>query len=762
MLSLQKKKKTGNMKKSEIAINEIEKKFNLSEEFRIVLEYGFRSLLDEDYPAYELDEKYMLKSILDNKDCQALKAIRGCSTTSTMLTLQDYLANKLQSQQINTINDKKDKKLSDEVSDILSKCQSALGQISTLDYLLLCLSISNGETNVILNTCGISADSVINGMSTNKNIAGYAAKKDLKNLIQKETERSVKHDNGSFAEKVFDKYEDDGTKPLISEQTLNSAIPVLNSKENNNLLIIGEHGIGKTYNSVNIPLYLKEKRTVLSLNVKKLLKVLTSMQDMGINETLNKIIKSLKNGNCIVIFDDIDKFDNMGIGGGNFQTDTTFLKTWITNILDEEGIPTISTINVEEYTKKRDKDMTFFNKFIPLTLYEPSKAVCEEILKRKLPTLNPDNNIIVKDEIIRSLIGTKISGTTKNPLLSIKMLDLALSVAKNNDEKELSPKSIEMAGNILKDDPNTTFVDLKKFEEQMNSEVIGQENAISEISKSIIRRNVLKLKHNRPASFLFIGESGVGKTFVAKNIAKYAFGGENRMIRLDMGEFSESHSISKLIGTPPGYIGFEEGGKLTNEVRKNGQCVILLDEIEKAHDVIFNSLLQMIDEGRMTDGKGVTVDFSGCIVIMTSNIGIRRASEFKHNIGFVEKENNEGDIINTELKKKFAPEFLNRLDNIVMFNKLTDDNLKSISKNNLKKLADNLRNEMGISTNITDNVIDFIANEAINDEKTGARKINLIIASKIENSIAEYLLDNPCANNITIDYDQDNKKIAIS
>ena len=162
------------MKKSEIAINEIEKKFNLSEEFRIVLEYGFRSLLDEDYPAYELDEKYMLKSILDNKDCQALKAIRGCSTTSTMLTLQDYLANKLQSQQINTINDKKDKKLSDEVSDILSKCQSALGQISTLDYLLLCLSISNGETNVILNTCGISADSVINGMSTNKNIAGYA------------------------------------------------------------------------------------------------------------------------------------------------------------------------------------------------------------------------------------------------------------------------------------------------------------------------------------------------------------------------------------------------------------------------------------------------------------------------------------------------------------------------------------------------------------------------------------------------------------
>jgi len=287
---------------------------------------------------------------------------------------------------------------------------------------------------------------------------------------------------------------------------------------------------------------------------------------------------------------------------------------------------------------------------------------------------------------------------------------------------------------------------LSSLDENLSSKVIGQKEAVSKISKAI-RRNRLGIKDpSKPiGSFIFLGSTGGGKTYLAKQLAKEIFGSEENLIRVDMSEFQEKHTISRLIGSPPGYIGHDEGGQLTEQVKNKPYSVILFDEIEKANKDVFSTLLQVLDDGHLTDGLGRKINFKNCVIIMTSNIGVRKFQDFGTGVGFKTstntyiEEEQKRDILKKELQKFFAPEFLNRIDEVIVFNTLKEEEVKQIVKLEIDKLINRLQ---GLNYNITcdEKVLELISKVGF-DETYGARPIKRAIQDKIEDFISEEVLN---------------------
>jgi ATP-dependent Clp protease ATP-binding subunit ClpC len=281
------------------------------------------------------------------------------------------------------------------------------------------------------------------------------------------------------------------------------------------------------------------------------------------------------------------------------------------------------------------------------------------------------------------------------------------------------------------------------LEQTLNDLVIGQSEAVGKISKAI-RRNRVGIKDpNKPiGSFIFLGSTGVGKTFLAKKLAKEIFGSEDNMIRVDMSEYQEKHTISRLIGSPPGYVGHEEGGQLTEQVKNKPYSVILFDEIEKANKDIFSTLLQMLDDGHITDSLGRKINFKNCLIIMTSNIGVKKLQDFGSGVGFKKsnyvEEEQKRDILKKELSKFFAPEFLNRIDDVVIFNSLKENDIDKIVKLEIDKLIKRLE-YMKYNVSYDESVIKFISKVGF-DEHYGARPIKRAIQDKIEDLISEKIL----------------------
>jgi ATP-dependent Clp protease ATP-binding subunit ClpC len=310
---------------------------------------------------------------------------------------------------------------------------------------------------------------------------------------------------------------------------------------------------------------------------------------------------------------------------------------------------------------------------------------------------------------------------------------------------------------------------LRKMADEMRGMVVGQDEAIGKVVKAIQRNRVGLKDPKKPiGTFIFLGPTGVGKTELARALARHMFDSEDALIRIDMSEYMEKFTVSRLIGAPPGYVGYEEGGQLTERVRRKPYSVILLDEIEKAHPDIYNILLQVLDDGQLTDGLGRKVDFKNTLIIMTSNIGVRQLKDFGEGVGFAtqarvqnQDEANKA-VIEKALKRTFSPEFLNRIDDIVIFNSLTKEHIFQIIDILMKGVMKRLTN-LGFSLELTEDAKSFIADKGY-DQQFGARPLHRAIQKYLEDPLAEEILNmNIKAGDVLqADLDKENGKLIFS
>ena len=412
--------------------------------------------------------------------------------------------------------------------------------------------------------------------------------------------------------------------------------------------------------------------------------------------------------------------------------------------------------------------------------YLPDKAIDlidEGASKVRLAAMTSPGNVKELEDKVKALENEKASAVNEQDFERAaklrdeqKAVQEQLDAAKKNWQEKQKDNcgevDAETIAEIVSDWTGIPVVQLTKeeserllnMEQVLHERVVGQNEAVTSIAKAIRRGRVGLKDPKRPVgSFIFLGPTGVGKTELCKALAQAMFGDENAMLRLDMSEYMEKHTVSKLIGSPPGYVGFDEGGQLTEKVRRKPYSVVLFDEIEKAHPDVFNMLLQILEDGRLTDSQGRTVDFKNTVIIMTSNVGARLITDKQKSLGFTQesKEAKQEDIrslVLGELKKVFRPEFLNRVDDIIVFNKLTQDEIKQIAGKMLDTLAKRLE-AMHIDITFTDAAVTAIADKGF-DDSYGARPLRRAIQSEIEDALSEKMLDGEVSENshVTCDY----------
>jgi len=462
----------------------------------------------------------------------------------------------------------------------------------------------------------------------------------------------------------------------------------------------------------------------------------------------------------------------------NIEKDSALTRRFQTVMVEETTVD--ETINIlkqikpvyEEFHKVRYSDevieacVKLSNRFITDRFF-PDKAVdiFDEVGSRVYI-----NNQTIPEDIVK--IETEIENIKSEKIKVVKTQEYEKAVGLRDKEKKLLKDLNKIKEKWERDTKNDRFdvslddvgdvitsitgVPVKKLSENdnnrllkmndvLNSKVIGQEHAVDDIVKAIKRNRVGLQNESKPNGvFLFLGSSGVGKTHLTKELAEYLFGTKDSFIRIDMSEYMESFNVSRLIGSPPGYVGHEQGGQLTEKVRRKPYSVILLDEIEKAHPDVFNLLLQVFDDGILTDGLGRTINFKNTIIIMTSNIGVRKIQTFGNGIGFSTKTDvdNQNEInkqiIEKELQKSLPPEFINRIDNIVTFNNLSKEDIKRVIKLNIENLINKLNN-LGYKIKIFDTAYNFLIERGYN-QIYGARPLNRAIQKYIEDPISDEII----------------------
>jgi len=401
---------------------------------------------------------------------------------------------------------------------------------------------------------------------------------------------------------------------------------------------------------------------------------------------------------------------------------------------------------------------------VHITNIEVPKQILE--LERKLEEVRESKNVVVKKQKYEE--AAKLRDDEKN-------LEKQLGVAQENWEVESKKHKVTVTEDNVADVVSMMTgvpvnriaqTEIKKLAElpmRIKAKVIGQDDAVNKVVKAIQRNRAGLKDPNKPiGSFIFLGQTGVGKTQLAKVLARELFDNEDTLIRIDMSEYMEKFAISRLIGAPPGYIGYEEGGQLTEKVRRKPYAVILLDEVEKAHPDVFNMLLQVLDDGYLTDSLGRKIDFRNTIIIMTSNIGSRKLKDFGQGVGFgtaakrSQLDDNTKSVIENALKKAFAPEFLNRIDDVVIFNSLERDDIQKIIDIELSKLYERIHH-IGYSLSLSDKAKDFIADKGF-DKAYGARPLNRAIQKYIEDALAEEIITSNLSEGDKIFMDLDEVK----
>lgn len=414
------------------------------------------------------------------------------------------------------------------------------------------------------------------------------------------------------------------------------------------------------------------------------------------------------------------------------------------DVLDEAGASANVDAELPDHIKKMEEKLVVLNE-------EKMTVVREQIYEKAAELRDKEKKLI--DSLEKAKIAWKEDLDKNRPVISVDTVLSVISTMTGIPLNKISSKETKRLANMDKD---------------INEKIIGQEEAVVNISKAI-KRNRLGIKDvKKPiGSFIFLGPTGVGKTYLAKLLAEFVFGDPEAMVRVDMSEYMEKFSVSRLIGPPPGYVGYDQGGQLTEKVRRKPYSVILFDEIEKAHDDVFNLLLQLLDEGQLTDGLGRKVNFKNTLIIMTSNIGVKEISEFGRGVGFninsqASNDQRSHDIIQKALKKKFKPEFLNRLDDTIIFNSLTKENIEKIIHLEIAKLEASIV-ENGYKIKIDNKAIDYLC-EVGYDIQYGARPLGRAIQKYVTDNVCDEILNERISvgQTIIVTYDKGTDKIIVT
>ena len=605
--------------------------------------------------------------------------------------------------------------------------------------------------------------------------------------------------------------------PVVGrEEEMYRLMQVLSRRTKNNPCLIGEPGVGKTavveglaqrIAAGVVPEKMKDKR-IYTLDLPGM--IAGSKYRGEFEERMKGLISEVEsNGNIILFLDEIHTM--IGAGGAEGAIDASGI---LKPSLARGELQLIGATTITEYRKYIEKDAALERRFQPVSVEEPSKEQCLEILKGLKGRYESHHKVLIRDEALEAAVSMSERYITDRNLpdkaidvldescskVSLKgykvpenltALDLRLKELEKQKEESIKNGCFEEASLLQKEQeeaekkseqlkkrfqkktsssqPEVTEEDiaevvsswtkipvqklaesdtdrLKKLESVLHQRVIGQEEAVKAVARAVKRGRVGLKDPKRPiGSFLFLGPTGVGKTELSKALAEAMFGNEESMIRVDMSEYMEKHSVSKMIGSPPGYVGHEEGGQLSDQVRTHPYSVLLFDEIEKAHPDVFNILLQVLDDGHITDSKGRKIDFSNTVIIMTSNAGAKAIIEPKK-LGFAAKDDPAGDYkrmkqnVMDEVKQIFRPEFLNRIDEIIVFHALEKTHMKKIVTLMCRDFTKRIEDQMDIRLTLRESAKALIAEKGT-DAKYGARPLRRALQTELEDKLAEEILN---------------------
>ena len=613
------------------------------------------------------------------------------------------------------------------------------------------------------------------------------------------------------------------------EKEIERAIQILSRRTKNNPVFIGDPGVGKTSVAEGLAINISSGNVPDNLIGKVLYtldmgSMLAGAKYRGeFEERMKQVIDEVaKNGNIILFIDELHTI----IGAGSTGESTIDASNILKPALSRGDIQIIGATTIDEYRKHIEKDSALERRFQPVLITEPTKEETIEILKGLREKYEGHHNVKITDEAIVAAVDLAIryipdrflpdkaidlidesasrvrlreNSLQKNSISTDKCtLDKETDYKLNEDiiEDEILGIGIKLSDNIPNIEnhkksyvgivdkeiiaevvelwtgvPVNQIVEeeaykLLNLEEILHGRIVGQNQAVMSISKAIRRSRAGLKDPKRPiGSFLFLGPTGVGKTELCKALAEVQFGDENQIIRIDMSEYMEKHAVSKLIGSPPGYVGYNEGGQLTEKVRRNPYSVVLFDEIEKAHEDVFNILLQILDDGRLTDSKGRMIDFKNTILIMTSNVGATKINKNKV-LGFETNKDKEDtrnqyyrmkESIMGELKQKFKPEFLNRIDDIIVFHPLEEYHIYEIVKLMTRDVIQRLKS-LDIDLKISEEAVKLIAKKGL-DLEYGARPLKRAIQRELEDTLSEAILKGDIKKGNSVIAEIDNNKI---